>query len=68
MERETVDSRGCKTAKHHSGLDSKQAETMGGKAVHTYEFWEKTSYAERAAIVVRATELMKLISDKHLRG
>jgi phage-related tail fiber protein len=66
MEQKNVEAKVRNTRKSHPKLNHEHVASLTGTAAHTYDLWKKQSYAEHAAIIARATELMKLISDRHL--
>jgi succinate-semialdehyde dehydrogenase/glutarate-semialdehyde dehydrogenase len=53
-----------KTVKKFDELTDAQLETKIAAAAKTYETWKRTPYAERAAIVAKAAELMHAHVDK----
>ncbi len=67
MAYESVNPNNGKSVKKFSELTNEQLETKIAKAAHTYESWKNTSYAERAAIVTKAAELMRADVDTFAR-
>jgi succinate-semialdehyde dehydrogenase/glutarate-semialdehyde dehydrogenase len=64
MAYESVNPNNGKTVKKFPEITDEQLETKIAQAAQAYKSWKKTSYAERAAIVAKAAELMHADVDK----
>ncbi len=67
MAYESINPNSGKTEKTFPELTDEQLERKIATAAKTYETWKKTSYAERAAIIAKAGELMLANVDRFAR-